>query len=367
MDIKFHDALENANNYSKIRYAATPKISLNELVLKKNNTDKLTFTHSGGTALFSAGDKLRREENVILVPSYHCPAALEPFIALGFECLLYRVNKDLAPNIDHIDQLIAQHKVSHLLTINYFGVISHISDIAQHLSNTNIKIIHDCAHSLFELLSYAKQPTYADATICSINKILPSIDGGIVTFKQHATPVLQKVSLIRELKALSYLLGATRVINGLRSLITKPKHSSLTAQQPSSALRYLAVGNLENQCFRHTICILQHSNLQQIASKRRKNYQYLCEQLTDATAGTILQQTLKEGDVPYVLPFLLHNDNDFSYLRRQGIQCLRWEEVAKSDCAVSQDYRFRLLQLPCHHQLNKRQLDDIVAKIQELP
>jgi len=85
--------------------------------------------------------------------------------------------------------------------------------------------------------------------------------------------------------------------------------------------------------------------------------------LKPINCGRVLQTTLATDDVPYVLPFLLNNKDDFVKVRQAGVQCLRWEEAAITDCTISQDYRYRLIQLPCHHQLTTV---DITAIIQIL-
>ncbi len=368
-DINFQQALANAKQFSPIRYAATPKLRLSELSLISSfDYQNLLFTHSGGTALSKAGQVLKLDSNTILVPSYHCPAAIEPFIWLGFKCIFYRVNADLSPDKNHVHQLINQHDISHCLTINYFGVICHLPLIADILSSTNIIIIHDCAHALFDLLSYTKVHNEADATICSINKILPSIDGGIVTFKSSVPRPLQPVGFVEESKAILYLLGITSIINKLRFAFkkrTEPINGALDNTKATS-LCYFNSSKAEQQCFSHTIAILRRSNLNKIAQRRRENYRYLCSALKNSGLGTLLKPQLDQHNVPYVLPFLLHDKSHFSKVRQTGIQCLRWEEIAQTDCNVSQDYRSRLLQLPCHHQLSKQELDAMIKQLKDI-
>jgi len=363
MRINFQEALANAEDYAEISYSATPIFKFSELTKAQLvDTNQLTFTHSGGTALFKAGQVLQVASNTILVPSYHCPAALEPFIALGFECVFYHVKPDLSPDIEHLERLIVQYDITHCLVINYFGILSHLDAFTRIIANNNIAIIHDCAHALFQLLDCSEQPSDAAATICSINKILPSIDGGIVTFKHPYAQQLTKVGKIEEFKALLYLLGITPILNKLRFAFKQPSSADLaTVARPR--FRYFEASRTTQQCFSHTIALLRHSDLASIALARRDNYQYLCLALSNLKLGVPLQQELDEHSVPYVLPFLLHNAQDFAKLRKIGIQCLRWEEVAQSECSISQDYRFRLLQLPCHHQLSRQQLDDMIKKI----
>jgi|GEM_PF-1781281 len=360
--ISFQQPLANASDFSPIRYAATPRFKLFSLSrLDPVDLQQLTFTHSGGSALYQAARVLSVQHNVILVPSYHCPAAIEPFISLGFNCVFYRVKKDLSPDYQHIKQLLSQHQVTHCLTINYFGIISSVCELAALLANRNIAIIHDCAHALFDLLEYAKNPQHADATICSINKILPSIDGGIISLKHKQIAPLTPVNRLIEFKAILYLLRITSIINKVRFAFLNRNSTPIPTKSPKmETYRYFKPSKTEQQCFTHTISIIRHSNLKMIAAQRRSNFQYLSNALRNIPLGTPLINALKGNCVPYVFPFLLNDPRHFDQLRKNGIQCLRWEEVAYSDCDISQDYRSRLLQLPCHHQLSKQALDQMI-------
>ena len=87
--------------------------------------------------------------------------------------------------------------------------------------------------------------------------------------------------------------------------------------------------------------------------------------LAAATAGSCLYPTISD-EAPYVLPFVLRDENDFQRLRMQRIQVLRWEEIAGSGCVVSERYRSRLVQLPCHHKLKQADLDYIINAVLKL-
>lgn len=365
MTIKFQHALANANDFSPIIFSAVPSLKLNELTLRENSYDNgAIYTQSGRIALTFAGQQLKRETNIILVPSYHCPAAIEPFIWLGFECIFYRVLPNLSPDLAHIKQLITHHQVTHCLTINYFGIINHLDSIVELTSPSNIAVIHDCAHALFDLINTNINKHQADATICSINKILPSIDGGMVLLKAPCNQQLVPVGLTKELKAVAYILGITPLLNKMRFMFKQrsPSASKLPCSNTNS-FRYFDPNTVNHQCFSHTKTILRRSNLNAIRQKRRDNYQYLSERLASLSLGTQLKATLDCNDVPYVMPYLLNDAKDFIKIRQAGIQSLRWEEVAMSDCAISQDYRHRLVQLPCHHQLDRHQLDHMIAQL----
>ena len=112
--------------------------------------------------------------------------------------------------------------------------------------------------------------------------------------------------------------------------------------------------------------IFCHSNLKYIRNKRRENFEFIVKNINNPDVGNALFKQLETEDIPYVIPFLLEDEKFFFDLRKKGIQILRWEEVAVSDCSVSQDYRSRLIQIPCHQQLSTRQLTFIVDTFNQL-
>ena len=53
-----------------------------------------------------------------------------------------------------------------------------------------------------------------------------------------------------------------------------------------------------------------------------------------------------------MFPLVLdHPAEDFRRLKYRGVPIWRWDELAVSDCEVTQAYRRSLLQLPCHEDL----------------
>jgi dTDP-4-amino-4,6-dideoxygalactose transaminase len=375
--IEFSPSLATSGQFSAISFAATPELKINELSWSPNSTDtsNLLFTHSGGTALAIAGHRLKQDTNIILVPSYHCPAAIEPFMWLDYQCLFYRVNSDLSPDRQHIEQLVSEHQISHCLLINYFGVTPYPKEIAEALQAQGIRIIYDCAHAMFEVLKNTTEVVKADAIICSINKLLPSIDGGILLLKTPDNKGLSKIPWWPELKAVSYSLGLTQVINKLRTkLVNKETKASPCPDSTKSSstnavsYRYFRPSQVEQCCFSHTISLTLHSNLELIKARRRENYLYLANLLSqdNQKAGRVLCEQLSQDIVPYVLPFILNDAKDFNHLRQAGIQSLRWEEIAITDCEISNRYRHCLVQLPCHHQLSNRELQAIANTLKEI-
>lgn len=376
MVVKFLSPIANASQFPVPSVSATPKFHLTDVNVMLPSDLKLsraTYTRNGRGAIGIAGKALKKTgRNVILIPAYHCPALVEPFIWLGYEIRFYPVMGNLHIDQEALKAELNKGDVTHCVVVRYFGFNQNVDSIVQFLTGFDVAIIEDCAHSMFKFVEHfsidkeGNDPV--DASICSINKILPTVDGGALYLKDPSKHQLIQTSWTEELKAFAFLMGVPQMLDRLRTNNKAVNHEVKQAQPvetDEAALRYFKAVDIQSASYRHTHYILAKSNLKKIRNKRRANFEYLLKNINNPEAGEALFSEL-DKDVPYVMPFLLKDEKHFFTLRKLGIQILRWEEVAISDCEVSSQYRSRLIQIPCHHQLNKTQLDFVVQSINQL-
>ena len=365
--------MADASDFPPVSIKASPKFKLRDLNLfpQPLNLEKVQLTRNGRSAMGIVGSALKypNKKNVILIPAYHCPALVEPFIHLDFEIRFYPIEADLNVNLSKFESFLTED-VTHCIVIRYFGFKQNVGDIIQIAKQANIRIIEDCAHALFNFLGYEKPESHqVDAKICSVNKLLPSIDGGALFLNSKPRNMsLENCGWVEELKAGLFIIGITKLLNKFRNRSKSANNYSNEIIQPSesqSSLKYFVPKDMESSGFRHTKLILTHSNLDKIVNKRRHNFDYLLAGLKTSKIGKPLYLE-RENNIPYVFPFLLNCDSHFKALRKMGIQVLRWEEVAISDCVVSQDYRNRLVQLPCHQSLRREELETMIQVINSM-
>lgn len=369
MDVKFAPVIANAINFPDAVIRATPGFGLTDIrtLWQSDDLSQCTFTRNGRAAIGIAAQQLMQAQqpNVVLLPAYHCPALVEPFLWLGYQVRFYPVQPDLSVDASLFHSLLTPD-VTHCLLVRFFGFKQNIEQLIT-LSNAAGKvIIEDCAHGLVDFVDGLQQPDpRVAARICSINKILPTIDGGLLYL--HAQPARhpQHCDWNEELKGIAFLLKIPQMLQRVRKRNKTPAKAKGPAAAVSAQFKYFRPSDLTSASFRHTKLILQCSNFAAIKAKRRANYIYLAKGLAQASAGRCLYPDVTD-EAPYVLPFLLDNEQDFQRLRMQRIQVLRWEEVAFTDCAVSESYRSRLVQLPCHHKLKQADLDYIIEAVLNL-
>lgn len=369
MDVKFAPVIANAINFPDAVIRATPAFGLTDIrtLWQSDDLSKCTYTRNGRAAIGIAAQKLMYAErpNVVLLPAYHCPALVEPFLWLGYQVRFYPIKPDLSVDADMFQRLLTPD-VTHCLLVRFFGFKQNIEQIITLCHAANKLIVEDCAHGLVDFIEALQQPDpRVAARICSINKVLPSIDGGLLYL--HAQPARQSLHCgwYEELKGLAFLLNIPQMLQRIR----RRKKNIASRQAPQVAalqqFKYFRPSDLTSASFRHTKWILQSSNFAAIKAKRHANYMYLVKGLANASAGICIYPTVTE-EAPYVLPFLLHNEDDFQQLRMQRIQVLRWEEIAFTGCGVSERYRRLLVQLPCHHKLVQADLDYIINAVHNL-
>ena len=112
---------------------------------------------------------------------------------------------------------------------------------------------------------------------------------------------------------------------------------------------------------------MNRSRAQRIKDIRRKNYVRLLKGISAISHLTPLFPELPDHVVPYMFPVLLNAEQSyFDRLKNAGIPLWRWEELAESDCAISQSYRLHLLQIPCHQDLSAFEIDWILQQLSEI-
>lgn len=368
MDVKFAPVIANAINFPEAKIRATPGFSLTDIrtLWQSDALKQCTYTRNGRAAIGIAAQQLMQSQrsNVVLLPAYHCPALVEPFLWLGYQVRFYPVQPDLSVDANLFQRMLTAD-VTHCLLVRFFGFKQNIEQLIT-LSNAAGKvIIEDCAHGLLDFVSGVQQPDpRVAARICSINKILPTIDGGLLYMYAQPAQQPQHCGWYEELKGVAFLLKIPQLLQRVRKRRNATNTLSQDQAQPL-AFKYFRPADLTSASFRHTKLIVQSSHFPDIKAKRRANYRYLVRGLAAATAGSCLYPTISD-EAPYVLPFVLRDENDFQRLRMQRIQVLRWEEIADSGCVVSERYRSRLVQLPCHHKLKQADLDYIINAVLKL-
>ncbi|WP_213999936.1 DegT/DnrJ/EryC1/StrS aminotransferase family protein [Arsukibacterium sp.] len=347
MSVTFSAPLMDAKHFPPSLIKAQPVFQLSARRLRHNNlpvSDVSTFSKAryalAAAAIFL---KYANQQNTVLLPAYHCPALVEPFIYAGYNIVFYPQSNDLSSDLAVFESFLSSD-VTHVVVVRYFGFSQNAELLMNTAFNAGKKVIEDNAHSLSHFWrTCTEKSEFINASVSSVSKTLGTVDGGVLYlpgFKAN----LQKPDFIAELKSL---------VSGFRPV--------KTGNEPADSFRYFQPAMVKEDCLRSSRLLLTQSNYEAIGKKRRENYQYLAEKLLDSSAGKVIYPELADDDMPYVLPFLLNDLTWFSKLRMRQIQVLRWEELASVQNKMLENFRGLLVQLPCHQNLKYKDLEKIAS------
>ncbi len=373
MTINFYEPLAFSKNYPEPTIKGLPTLHFSALNFRAPSFNKKTLNNSlftqnarNGLSLIAKQIKLDNTQSILL-PAYHCPALVEPFIATDVEVIFYHLNNDLSINMEDFKRKLKSNTTACVI-VRFFGFERNTAEEIKYAKKNNLLVIEDWAHCFFGQLS--SDPTYhGDFSVSSCNKFFPTVDGGVVWGLNKDFPHLTHFSWKDEITS---FLGMYPVfwkkIAFLKNKFLKQQDTCLPIENTgsNSFFRYFNPRSVQHSCMRLTKWIVYHSDYHKIIHQRQANYRYLATHLSNLKTGTPLYPELGNNIVPYVFPFVLNNDKYFNIIRNKGLMLFRWEELAKTDCTNSNHYRTHLIQIPCHQDLTHAELEKIVNIIKSL-
>ena len=149
-------------------------------LLNRSEVKSYSFYSYGRTALL---DSLRilscQGGSNVLIPSYICSVAVEPFHELGIEARFYSVSMNLQPDTIDIRRKIDK-KTRGILVVNYFGFPQNIDEIENICQKRRLYLIEDNAHGLLSEKNSRLLGTFGDIGFSSIWKMLPIPNGAVL-------------------------------------------------------------------------------------------------------------------------------------------------------------------------------------------
>ena len=318
----------------------------------------------------------------LLAPAYHCITMLDPAIALGAEVALYPLRADLSPDGERLAALFAACRTPPraLLATHYFGRLQDFSWLRQWCDELGMLLIEDCSHVLFSEHAQADGAgRHGHLVVSSPYKFFPSPDGGLLYSPDEsrlADVITRAAPFTDELRGIKYSLEKQRAS---RKLTIEAIDDQLDALANSPLQRgneliseYVTPSPLfspslaQTASLRSSRVITRISPVGEAIRRRQANYRRLAQALSALPNAAPLYRELAADDVPYMFPLrIAHPEPHFYWLKQLGVPIWRWDEMVVSDCTTAQDYRLRLLHLPCHQALRAEQIDWMVAAVEK--
>jgi len=396
-EVAFSDQIEPHQGFDKINLSANPVLSAGAFL--GGNTQSATLldvsppliTTSGRMAIALAienegigpGDE-------VLVPGYHCNSMVTPIVNVGGIPVFYKIQPNMNADIADIRSKLSG-KTKALLVTHYFGFTQPLSELRSFCDEHNLTMIEDCAHAFFGKVGDKPVGSYGDYAIGSIMKFFPVFDGGCLVSAKHSLSdenlrpggrnfelqslinVLEISFRHNKLNILNWLLFIPLSIkNYLWNRIKTNRHNKGKTIQTAPAAscggvdfdpRWIHVqGSL---CTR---ILMKFLSTNRIVERRKENYLFLMERFSGSELYKPLFRDLAESTVPYVFPLLVQTPDPIFYkLRAKGLPLLRWEQLwNKGDhniCDISSHYSRHLIQIPCHQEFTRADLEHMASTI----
>lgn len=344
-------------------------------------------TNSGRTAIaliaqifeLASGDE-------VLVPSYNCGTEIDAIISTGATPVPYRITRELS--IDEADiELRITSRTRAVYVTHYFGRCHDLDNLAALCRQRGVKLIEDCAISLFSGLRSCDDKMQADAAIFSFPKWFAVPDGGALVLKddhQGVETMLKPPSLPRVVRQCLPLLKSAALRGRVSGRILKRsgrnrKYDDATSLQvpapsrPDMPHHYYFDHHVHlRRMSRITRGLLNRVQTGRLIETRQHNWEQLREGIRDIPAIQPLFNTLGEDECPLVLPLMVNNRNRWlSGLHTRRINAigwwagynrdLSWDEFPES-CALKD----QVLALPVHQELGEFEIEHIVRSICEI-
>ncbi|MDH0867769.1 DegT/DnrJ/EryC1/StrS family aminotransferase [Mitsuaria sp. GD03876] len=358
------------------------------------------LTTSGRAAILLALECLAvGPDDVVLLPTYHCPTMVSPVKTLGADAVFYPIDERGAPRLDWLSAHAPAHTKA-LLVPHYFGLPQPMDEARAWCDARGIALIEDCAHAMFGRAGARAIGSWGDVSIASLTKFFPTPEGGILALNRAGLtlPALTPASAIEQVKAASDILhmgashdrltglnglirGAFTLKSALRSLLrggapgpgaAPSRHGELDEAEEIDANMALIDLPLSHRALtRASGWISTRVPRRRIVEARRRNYAFFTEAFADRPGVHALLPALPADCAPYVFPLWVRSpDPGYLEMRKLGVPVSRWDRLWPGVPALPGDagkaWSHHVLQLACHQDLTDADLRRIVEQVERL-
>lgn len=314
-------------------------------------------------------------DDEVLMPAYNCGSEVDPFFAYGVKVVFYPVDERARIDTDQIQGLCGP-KTRVVYITHYFGWGHNIESLYIWCKGRGIKLVEDCALSLFSSGEEGDIGGHSDAALFSLKKSLPVPDGAVLVLR---SPIEELGSIFKEPAAsttIKNLLPFAKssvmaAVDGTGVNSLRKERAVSLAPVSSSTLDSSGVGNPDmpnGYYFDRAFCdwrmsrtcsgILSRTVPEEVIERRRKNFLYLQDQLRDTPQFAPLYESLPAETCPLSFPAVVPNRRGLvDALGKVGITAYPWWEgyhrsFVWSDYPEARFLKDRVIALPVHQLLD---------------
>lgn len=272
------------------------------------------FLSSGRSAEKLVLDMIKDDRKMAILPAFTCETVILPFIERGYSIKYYHIDSDFKINFKFLDELIAINRPSIVLYHGIWGFNScdGIDNIINKYQQKGIVFIEDRTFDIFNMKNYSDKVNF---TIGSFRKLYVVPDGGFVFSKsiiEHHNLNEYNYELEQE-KLNAYLRMYEYRVNRIGTFEYCQKRCAEAEEILENDEGFRMISPVSKK-------IICSSKLNEIKEKRRANYIFLYEELSNIKEIRIITPKLNENIVPYHFALCVDNKISlFEYLHRHKI------------------------------------------------
>lgn len=336
-----------------------------------------TWTFSGRVALYHGLPSLNLPPgSTILVPAYHQGVEIETLLAAGHRLRYYRLDEHLGIDLADVERRLDQ-TVSALHVIHYFGFAQPLEPIRRFCEAHRLKLIEDCALSLFSRDNGTWVGSVGDLALYSVYKTLPLPHGGFLVTKQARSgnglrPAPWRSTAVQTLDLLNSGLHAS----GWGQVERWVGRASHWVARRIGWDRNRTVGSggahwdprlLQYRASAWTIWLMSLMNRDEVVARRRANFQRLAARLAGRASLPFPQLT--DGACPLFFPVLVPHKARFQEdLDKLDVQSVNLWDTSHPTCPPElaeevAHWRRDCLELPIHQELTGAEIDRVADAV----
>lgn len=342
------------------------------------------FFYRARNAIYHLFRALRlKPGDTVLMPDYHSGNETSAVRAAGAAVRFYPIRRDLAPDLDAVEELCRRHRPRALFAIHYLGWPQPVAELSALCRDHEMLLVEDCALSMLSETAGRALGSFGDYAVFCLYKTLPLPNGGMLVQNGRMLEDVARLDLRR--CGIASLGGRTAELLLERARGRAALLGSALAALKAAAGRTLTslgvervpVGDMgfeidQVDLAMSPVCrrLLARFDYEAIRERRRANFRLLRERL--AGRVPLLKRELEDGVCPLFFPILVEDKRAVAEaLWRRGIAAVQfWNEGdPEADEAGASDARFlrrHVLELPIHQDVTAAQLEYTADQVSSL-
>lgn len=325
------------------------------------------FYKSGRNATLAMCNLVEEREHRILLPAYLCETEVDPWREKGWEVSFYRTVPDFSIDVENLKAQVQRTTPSVVLLQTFYGFNANSSALRlclRQLREQGIVVVEDITQSLLSTMHYEE----ADWYVASLRKFFAIPDGGVLIGRRKWTdgelypgdPRIEKIA--REAFALKEQYFQCM----------DPQVKEAFRTQFAALNEVLGINDRVEEISPLGRDIFASLDIDEIARKRRENYEYLYGKIEQIDALQLPCPAKCGETIPLFLPVYVKNEqlrNELrTFMAHKDIYCpIIWQKLQHYEIPYEETRSIyeRILCIPIDQRYDQDDMERTAAALAE--